>query len=116
MIRILRYIKGTLGKWVLYENKGHTHIVGYGDANWAGSPVDRRSTFGYCVFIGGNLASWKGKKQDVVAKSSAEVEDRVMVLATCELMWLKHLFQELRFGNDEQMKLISDNQAALCLS
>ena len=39
-----------------------------------------------------------------------------MVLAKCELIWLKHLFQELRFGNDEQMKLISDNQAALGLS
>ena len=36
-----------------------------------------------------------------------------MVLATCELIWLKHLLQELRFEKDEQMKLICDNQAAL---
>ena len=36
-----------------------------------------------------------------------------MVLATCELIWLKHLLQELRFGKDEQMKLVCDNQAAL---
>ena len=35
-----------------------------------------------------------------------------MTLATCELTWLRHLLQELRFGNDEQMKLICDNQAA----
>ena len=39
-----------------------------------------------------------------------------MTLATCELIWLKHLFQELRFGKDEQMKLICDNQAALHIS
>ena len=39
-----------------------------------------------------------------------------MALAACELIWLKHLLQELRFGKDEQMKLICDNQAALHIS
>ena len=48
-----------------------------------------------------------------MAKSSAEAEYRVMTLATCELIWLRHLLQELRFGKDEQMKLICDNQVAL---
>ncbi|RVW36296.1 Retrovirus-related Pol polyprotein from transposon RE2 [Vitis vinifera] len=113
VIRILRYIKSTPGQGVLYENRGHTQVVGYTDADWAGSPTDRRSTSGYCVFIGGNLISWKSKKQDVVARSSAEAEYRAMALATCELIWLRHLLQELRFGKDEQMKLICDNQAAL---
>ena len=62
------------------------------------------------MFIGGNLISWKSKKQDVVARSSAEAEYRAMAFfATCKLIWLKHLLQELRFGKDEQMKLICDN-------
>ena len=39
-----------------------------------------------------------------------------MTLATWELIWLKHLLQELRFGKDEQMKFICDNQAALHIS
>ena len=60
--------------------------------------------------------SWKSKKQDVVARSSAETEYRAMALATCKLIWLKHLFKELRFGKDEQMKLICDNQIALHIS
>ncbi|RVX23604.1 Retrovirus-related Pol polyprotein from transposon TNT 1-94 [Vitis vinifera] len=113
VIRILRYIKSTPGQGVLYKNRGHTQVVGYTDADWAGSPTDRRSTSGYCVFIGGNLISWKSKKQDVVARSSTEAKYRAMALTTCELIWLRHFLRELRFGKDEQMKLICDNQVAL---
>ena len=56
-VRILCYVKGTLGQGVLYENKSHTQIVGYSDADWACSLTDKRSISGYCVFIGGNLIS-----------------------------------------------------------
>ena len=33
MIYILRYIKGTSSQGVLYENSGHTQIIGYCDAD-----------------------------------------------------------------------------------
>ena len=62
VILILRYIKETLGQRVLYENIGHTQIVGYCDADWAGSAANGRSTSRYCVFIRGNLISKKSKK------------------------------------------------------
>lgn len=113
VIRILKYIKGAPGKGLIYENRGHTQIVGYSDADWAGSPIDRRSTSGYCVLVGGNLISWKSKKQSVVARSSAEAEYRAMALVTCELIWLKQLLKELQFEEATQMTLICDNQAAL---
>ena len=48
-----------------------------------------------------------------MVRSSVEAGYRAMTLATCELIWLRHLLQELRFGKDEQMKLICDNQVAL---
>ena len=33
VIRILRYIKSTPDQGVLYENRGHTQVVGYTDAD-----------------------------------------------------------------------------------
>ena len=36
-----------------------------------------------------------------------------MAKATCELIWMKQLLQELKFTKIQQMKLICDNQAAL---
>jgi len=40
----------------------------YTDADYARSIVDRRSTTGYCMFLGGNLVTWRSKKQNVVAR------------------------------------------------
>jgi hypothetical protein len=43
VIRTLKYIKNTPGKGLLYKNKGNIEVVGFSDANWKGSPADRRS-------------------------------------------------------------------------
>ncbi|XP_061343751.1 uncharacterized mitochondrial protein AtMg00810-like [Gastrolobium bilobum] len=55
VIRILKYIKASLGKGLEYKDKGHVKVIGYSAADWTGCPSDRRSTTGYCVFVGGNL-------------------------------------------------------------
>ncbi|RDX73384.1 hypothetical protein CR513_47018, partial [Mucuna pruriens] len=113
VLRILRYIKKTPGQGLLYEDKGDTHISGYCDADWAGSPIDRRSTTGFCISIGGNVVFWKNKKQNNVARFNAEAEYRAMASATCELIWVKQLIQELKFADVQPMKLYCDNQATL---
>ena len=48
-----------------------------------------------------------------MVRSSVEANYRAMALETCELIWLKQLLHELRFGKDEQMTLVCDNQEAL---
>lgn len=112
-LRILKYIKGAPGRGLLYENKGNTNVQCYTNANYDGCPFSRRSTSGFCVLLGGNLVSWKSKKQSVVSRSSAEAEYRAMANATCELVWIKQLLEELKFCNVTPMKLICDNQAAM---
>ncbi|KAL1220946.1 Retrovirus-related Pol polyprotein from transposon RE2 [Cardamine amara subsp. amara] len=64
--RILRYIKGSPGQGVWMGKNDSTEIVGYCDADYAGDTMDRKSTTGYCTFFGGNLVTWKSKKQKVV--------------------------------------------------
>ena len=60
--RNLHYLKGTIGRGILMQNHGHTQLLGYTDANWVGNNLDRKSTMGYYIFVGGNLVSWKSKK------------------------------------------------------
>ena len=65
------------------------------------------------MLIGGNLVSWKSKKQSVVSRSSAESEYRAMANTVCELMWIKHFMEEIGLQCDMPMRLGCDNQAAL---
>jgi len=71
------------------------HVDGYTDADWAGNVSDRKSTSGYFTFIGGNLVTWRSKKQKVVALSSAEAEFQGMAKGLCELLWLRRLLTEI---------------------
>jgi len=67
----------------LFKRNGNVSLEAYTDANYVGSIVDRRSTTGYCSFLGGNLVTWKSKKKNMVARSSAEAEFRAMTQGIC---------------------------------
>ena len=110
---ILCYLKGGPGRGILYSNHGHQRVECFTDADWAGSKEDRRSTSGYCVFVGGNLVSWKGKKQTVVSRSSVEFEYRAMAQSTCEVIWIHQFLKEVGINISIPATLWCDNQAAL---
>ncbi|KAL0461887.1 UNVERIFIED_CONTAM: Retrovirus-related Pol polyprotein from transposon RE2 [Sesamum latifolium] len=96
----------------MFTKGNNLNISGYTDADWAGSVEDRRSTSGYFTFVGGNLVTWRSKKQEVVARSSAEAEYRGMAKAICELLWIRNLMQDLNIKQDNPMRLYCDNRAA----
>ena len=112
---ILCYLKGAPGRGIQYSNHGHNRIECFTDADWARSKEDRRSTSGYCVFVGGNLVSWKSKKQGVVSRSSAKSEYKAMTQSACEIMWLHQLLVEVSIKTVVPAKLWCDNQAAFIL-
>jgi hypothetical protein len=113
VIRILKYLKNAPGRGLFYRSSGHLRIEGYTDADWVGSPSDQKSTTGYCTFIGGNLVTWRSKKQSVVARSSAEAEYRAMAHTTCELTWLRTVLQEYGLLTQGPTPLYCDNQVAI---
>ncbi|KAI5355558.1 hypothetical protein L3X38_008453 [Prunus dulcis] len=112
VMRILVYLKFAPGKGVLYRKNGHLRIEGFTDVDWAGDVTDRRSTSGYFTFVGGNLVTWRSKKQKVVSRSSAEAEYRGMAQGICEILWLRKLLCGLGFKPKDTMKLFSDNKSA----
>ncbi|XP_020424481.1 uncharacterized protein LOC109950330 [Prunus persica] len=89
VICILRYLKVTPRKGLMFCKYGHTDVEGYTDTDWAGSVTDRCSTSGYFTFVGGNLVTWRSKKQKVVFRSSVEAEYRGMAQGVCELLFTR---------------------------
>ena len=114
--RILRYLKSSPGKGLMFSKNDHLRINGYADADWAGNISGRRSTLGYFMFAGRNLVTWRSKKQKVVALSSTEIEFRGMTKWVCELLWIKRLLTKLGFAFASEMDLFCDNKAAIAIS
>ena len=71
---IVRYLKGSPGRGVLYQKNGHLNLIAYTDADWACDRDDRKSTSEYFTLVRGNLVTWRSKKQKAVAISSAEAK------------------------------------------
>ncbi|KAJ0474222.1 putative RNA-directed DNA polymerase [Helianthus annuus] len=114
--RLLRYVKGTLSFGLSYSSSHPPDIIGYSDADWARCLDTRRSTYGYSIFLGGNLVSWSAKKQPTVSRSSCESEYRAMANTAAELVWITHLLRELHALPPDRPTLLCDNKSALFMT
>ena len=91
--RVLRYLKGTIHLGLFIRPSTSYTLNGFTDADWASNIDDRRSTGGYCIFLGSNLISWSSRKQPVVARSSTESEYRALANGAAEMTWLHSLLR-----------------------
>ena len=116
---VLRFVKGTVDhKLVFCKSQKEPHIIGYCDADWAGSR-DRKSTTGYVYMTDESSAfiCWKTRKQSIVALSSCEAEYIAMAHAVQEGLFLQKMFADLYGKNvNTSITLHVDNQGAVALS
>ena len=107
--RILEYINSTSDYGILYSHSENSMLIGYCDADWAGSVDDRISTSGGCFFLGNNLISWFSKKHNFVSLSTAEAEYIAAGNSCSQVVWMKQI---LKGYNVEQnvLTLYCDNE------
>ena len=112
-LRVVRYVAGTVSHGVVYggQEKG---FEGYGDSDWAGDVVSRRSTTGFVFLLNGGAVSWRSKLQSSVAKSSVEAEYMAASDAVAEALWMRTLLAD--FGlTDVKVQMWGDNEGALSM-
>uniref|UniRef100_A0A2N9J2S0 Reverse transcriptase Ty1/copia-type domain-containing protein n=1 Tax=Fagus sylvatica TaxID=28930 RepID=A0A2N9J2S0_FAGSY len=113
VIHILRYIKGTMFHGLHFSAHSTLDLCAYSDADWAGDPTDRRSTIGFCFFLGDSLISWRSKKQHIVSRSSTEAEYRALADTTSELLALRWLLEDMGLTHSSPTVIHCDNRSAI---
>lgn len=109
--RILRYLKETKGRRLIFRKSGDYNLYGYSDSDWGGDKTDRKSVSGAIIFQGNNPISWFSKKQNCVALSSAESEYIAAAATAQDLLNLKGIAKHLKMN--AVAKLLVDNKGAI---
>ena len=86
---IMRYLVGTteLGLW--YPARCEFSLISYSNVDYARCRLDRKSTSGYCQFLGNCLISWASKKQHSVILSTVEAEYVAARRCGSQVLWIK---------------------------
>lgn len=114
--RIIKYIKGTLHYGLQLVKGSLNSLTAYSDVDWGGCPDTRRSTSGYCVFLGPNLISWSAKRQPTFSRSSSEAEYKGVANTVAELCWIRNLMLELHFPITKASVFYCDNISSVYLA
>ena len=91
-------------------------LHGYADSDLAGSPVDRKSTSGYCFSLGSTMIFWSSRKQGSITQSTVEAEYIAASNANREAVWLRKLTSGLFGEKLETTIILCDNQSFIKLT
>lgn len=111
--RVLRYLVGSAETGLNFDGRVNGELVAYSDADFAGCPIDRKSTI--VLILCGAPVVWSSKKQNVVATSTTEAEYVAAHDVTKDVLWTRALLKEIDIERTGPTVLNIDNQAAICL-
>ncbi|KAI0531187.1 hypothetical protein KFK09_000740 [Dendrobium nobile] len=113
--KLIRYIKGTTD-YGLPIMRSSLQLRTYSNADWASHPLTRKSTSGFCTFLGDTIVSWTVKKQPTVSRSSTESENRVLASATADTIWIKRLLADFHISHSQPVDIYCDNTSTIALA
>ena len=113
---VLRYLRGTSEYGLWYRQMNEVKLHGFTDADWAGIPMDRKSTSGGVFSIGSTTFSWYSRKQRSMALSSVEAKYMAASQATCEAIWMRKIMFGLFGSHLDPIVIHCDNQSCIKLS
>ena len=114
--RVLRHVQGTLSYRIEYVRDQSTTLIGFYDADWAGSEDDSRSTSGYAFSFGSGAFSWASVKQNTVALSTAKAEYVSASKTTTHAIWLRFVLDDFSEMQAEATTLFCDNMSAISMA
>jgi len=122
---LLQYLKVTADRELVYHRDPsyslntladdyHPRIVAYCDSDYGTDRATRRSITGYLILLDDKPVHWCSRRQPIVAVSSTEAEYIALAECTKEVLWMRHLIEQLTGHPLKFTPIIHvDNQAAI---
>jgi len=110
---LLRYLKKTKSKGLVFKKKSSVEVIGYTDASWASNEFERRSRTGYVFMVNETPVSWCSKLQVTVSTSAAEAEYMAICAGAQEAVYVLALLKDLELIEQEKVQMLTDNTSAI---
>ena len=113
-LRVVSYLYQTRHMALTYHASDMTHlrITVYADSSWADDADTRRSRYGYALYVGRCLVSWRSKLHSCIALSTAEAEYCAATEAAKHIKWIASLIRFMLPKLDMPPALLYEDNAA----
>nr|GEU89500.1 retrotransposon protein, putative, Ty1-copia subclass [Tanacetum cinerariifolium] len=115
---ILRYLRNTKDRFLVYGGEKELRVTGYCDAGWQTDKDDSRSQSGWVFLLNRGVVTWKSSKQDTVADSTCVSEYNAACEASKEAIWMKNFIGDLGVVPivHDPIEIFCDNESAVALT